>query len=250
MYQKTVLCVERATALLERGDEDSLRYACLQLRMGIERAFYALVPVYADELPTDILKRWQPKQVIDAITDCDPNAGKDVRLTILDSEERSLLARDQKAVTKHLIKEYWHKLGSFLHASMQHVDVDLPKLKLFLLDTIAALREFTTSNVIANIRRSVAVQCECGRTINRNAEALEIKPRVTCPDIRCGAMYDYAEKDGLLTFTPVVVFYDCPRCKTVNYLGAHRVSDDFVITCCECETKMRVQKEFVIRMVS
>jgi hypothetical protein len=48
MHDKTISCVAKAEALIAEGDADSVRYACLELRMGIEHLFYDLIPLYAD----------------------------------------------------------------------------------------------------------------------------------------------------------------------------------------------------------
>ena len=76
-HAETQSCLQKAESLIEIGDADSFRYASLQLRMGIEYLFYELIPLYRDELPDDILTKWQPKDVLDAVLACDPSAHKE-----------------------------------------------------------------------------------------------------------------------------------------------------------------------------
>lgn len=63
-----------AERLAEQGDSSSLRYACLQLRMCIERIFYRLLPLYAEFLPDRVQREWRPKPLMDAIIASDPLA--------------------------------------------------------------------------------------------------------------------------------------------------------------------------------
>ena len=249
MHEKTISCVNKADALIAQGDEDSLRYACLQLRMGIERLFYELIPLYAEELPTDILKKWQPRQVIDALLECDPHVEGDIRISFVDSDDEIFLQRQNKAVTKQLINRYWHKLGSYLHASMTAEELDLVKLSPFLRATVEGLRAYSADKILSNIRSLASFKCECGRTIRRNSEALKIKPYVTCPDVKCGAMWQYAKRDGMGTFTLVTHSYTCPSCKAVSKFGAHLAVDGLTITCCNCEANVRLRQRFSVEPI-
>ena len=47
--------LNKAKALLGRGDDDALFYAALEMRYCIEHLFYRLVPLYETELPDDVL---------------------------------------------------------------------------------------------------------------------------------------------------------------------------------------------------
>jgi hypothetical protein len=249
MHEKTSSCVAKGEALIAKGDADSVRYACLELRMSIEHLFYDLIPLYADELPTDMLRRWQPKQVIEAITDCDPHVQDDGRLAFMDDQSRLFMAHETKAVTKRLIKDYWHKLGSHLHASMAETNLDSASITPFLQDVADALRAYGDERVMANLGRFVTFCCECGHKIKRNAEALKVKPRVVCPDVDCGAMWDYADVDGTATFTPVRESLVCPRCNTVNFFGAQHAVDGQKITCCECDCTILLRQKLVVELV-
>src|SRR5688572_29294296 len=123
VHAKTIECVRKAGSLIEAGDADSLRYATLQLRMGIEYLFYELIPSYKDELPDDIMSKWQPKQIIDALLECDPLVDKDARIAITAAGASSpALVLRSKAVNKGILKDHYHRLGSFLHAPVDLVD--------------------------------------------------------------------------------------------------------------------------------
>ena len=245
MHPKTIACTIKAESLIAKGDDDSIRYACLELRMAIEHLFYDLIPLYADEVPTDILKKWQPRQVIEALTDCDPHVQDDGRLGILDDQSQLVMLHETKGVTKRLIKDYWHKLGSYLHAPMAATGTDWTGISLFLQGTISTLRAYGDERVMANLGKFAQFECVCGRRIKRNFEALKIKPVVVCPDVACGAIWNYSEKDGLAVFEPSQASYVCPQCNTINFFEARFAINGTAITCCECETKVCLTERLI-----
>src|SRR5262245_6060897 len=67
-------CVTRAKNLLAIGDEPSARYACLELRFAIEYITYDLLQPYRNELPYDIIKKWQPREFLGDMRSVDPYA--------------------------------------------------------------------------------------------------------------------------------------------------------------------------------
>ncbi len=249
MHQKTIFCVAKAESLIASGDEDSLRYACLELRMGIEHLFYSLIPLYEKELPADMLKKWKPQHVIAALLECDPNVDGDITISFVNSDDHIVLQRENKAVTKQLINEFWHSLGSRLHASMAGKSIDLVKLRAFLHTTIEALRAYSADKVLCNVARFAECECVCGRIIRRNVEALKIKPLVTCPDEKCGAMWEYTDRGDEAAFTLVSHSYTCRNCKNSSKFGAHLAIEGMEITCCHCEAVVRLRRGFLIEPV-
>src|SRR5262245_887190 len=75
-------CVDRAKTLLANGDEHSARYACLELRLTIEYLIYDQLQIYRDELPNDMVKKWQPRELIAAMLTVDPHADVGGRLQV------------------------------------------------------------------------------------------------------------------------------------------------------------------------
>lgn len=109
MYVKTQKCVEKAEALLaESYDADSLAFATLHLRMGVEYLFYELRNLYKHELPP-ITSKWQPQRVIEEVLTCDPDAHKDGFLSFgngtytTDSTPELTLTEVVKDVPNHVV---------------------------------------------------------------------------------------------------------------------------------------------------
>lgn len=239
MHQNTKLCVDKAESLIEEGDGDSLRYACLELRMAIEYLFYDLLPLYADEIPTDMAKRWQPQRVIDVLTDCDPYVQNDCRIALGNHDSGVPVVLESKGVSKGLIKSYWHKLGSFLHASMTGAKAVGTDEVPFLWKTISALREYEESRVRANVAARAELQCICGRTIKRNVEALKTNSRVRCPDDECRMIWDWVgEGDGEVRFKPARKSFICPGCQAINFYDERFAFDGLKVTCGNCEARV------------
>jgi len=170
-HQDTIACVEKARGLLANSDVDSLRFASLQLRMGIEYLFYELVPLYREELPDDILTaNWQPQRILDALLECDPEVDKDTRLGvgISDGPGEPIKADtilETKAPTKRLLKKHYHRLGFYLHAPVDLKDPPAAKWQADPEAAIATLAEYTLGQALVNFRCLIDIDCICGRKI-------------------------------------------------------------------------------------
>src|ERR1035438_5057609 len=65
---------EAAATLLAKEDDDSLRYAALELRRCIEAIVYEKLRVYGDLLPEGSVHQWQPPRAFDALIAIEPDA--------------------------------------------------------------------------------------------------------------------------------------------------------------------------------
>ena len=78
--------------------------------MGLEGLFYALLKYYRAELPDDITKRWQPRQVIDAILRCNPLAESHQQITLGPAgcgNGEPLFVGTYNPVTRKLLAQYF-----------------------------------------------------------------------------------------------------------------------------------------------
>jgi hypothetical protein len=111
VHTKTVTCLQKTEALIANPSDDTLRYATLQLRMGIEFLFYELIPLYKEELPDDIATtKWRPNEIIDALLECNPDADQDARIAIIPSQSGAeantpAIVKDAKAPNKRLLRQ-------------------------------------------------------------------------------------------------------------------------------------------------
>ena len=250
VHTETVSCVKKAEVLLEADDPDSLCYASLQLRMAIEHLFYELIPLYREELPDDIVNRWQPKQIIDALLDCDPHVDQDATVTFYSSTPNGgpgepFFQRRVRAVTKRMLKQHYHKLGFYLNAPMHGRPPEPEKWRAALQTAVGVLKQYTSDQILCNVRPLVSFDCVCGRTVKRNIHAIEANTEVKCPDPSCGAIWD-AERteDGIFRFQIRRDSYRCPYCKETNFVPVHEVKDGITLICDACEGKVLVKSAY------
>lgn len=81
-HQEALERLDKAEAWLKSDDPDALRYAALDLRMAIEHWFYDIRASYIAWIPEEIVRKWQPHQIMKAILEVDPSALTDKRLAI------------------------------------------------------------------------------------------------------------------------------------------------------------------------
>lgn len=251
LFSASMVHITAARSLIVAGDEASLRYAALEIRMAIELMFYKLLPSYKVELPDELLKHWQPKKIIDALIECDPYIEHDYTLTM--AEERSagnhgpaIHIGRYKAVNRKLLRLYYHKIGSYLHAPMTEIRPDLLKMNSFLNSAATRVEEYCReTTLISNFGKFHTVSCVCGRKIKRNANALKSKSYVICPDESCGAVFDLIEdgENGAL-WKMRETEYNCQHCRTSNFLGSHLIKSGATFTCVECGQKYIIHAGF------
>ncbi|MBX9945825.1 MAG: hypothetical protein K2Y40_17210, partial [Reyranella sp.] len=75
-------CLDRAKLLLAAGDEQSIRYACLELRLAIEYIVLDLFRRHLDESPEDVAWKWTPRQVIAELLEIDPLVDRSSTISI------------------------------------------------------------------------------------------------------------------------------------------------------------------------
>jgi hypothetical protein len=246
--------VTLARKLMAVEDAASLRYAALELRMAIERLFYSLLPSYREELPDDLMKVWQPKKIIDALIDCDPYVEQDYTVSIASELPNgghgpvSRIGR-YKAVDRKLLRQYYHKIGSFLHAPMRHEHKNLTKMQSFLNSAAQRIEEYCLeTTIVSNFGVFHTVTCVCGRTIKRNAQAVQKRPYIICPDEKCRAVFDLLNIDEnnavwKLRETKIV----CPCCNTSNFVGTHLIADEARVACVECHKRYVIGSALFLR---
>ena len=117
-------CLTRAEHLLEKNDDDLLRYACLELRFCLEAIAYDKLRTYAKRLPEAILRTWQPPQAIRALLEFEPLADQDFTLRISPESELGVPTGEWVNLGTHRtlrlswLRKSYNKLGHYLHVPM------------------------------------------------------------------------------------------------------------------------------------
>ena len=254
VHHRTQSCVRKANELLNSDDPDALRYASLQLRMAIEYVFYELLPLYRDELPDDITSKWQPKQIIDAILECDPTADQDAEIAISQSgvcddggDSSVVMVKQTKAPSKKLLKKHYHRLGFYLHAPVDLQQPEEAKWRKGLTNAIDALADFEEAKIRCNIRPLVEFDCDaCGRTLRRNRHGVEATKEMRCLNPKCNAVYDVQVDDNETRWQLRQGHYDCPYCNEANHFSVGGIKDGTPITCGKCSKRVVVHSRFAL----
>lgn len=260
MRQTASECLSRARVLLSRGDEPSVRHACLELRFAIEYITYDQLQSYMKEVSDDALKKWTPKQVISAMLEVDPHADKSAIITFgleheygvpPPPEEMQLLGEDRRFTMKWANKNH-NALGNFLHAPtmLQLESGGAPALKLMVGKAMEVANEcehILRSPVINfNFGHFFEFECmDCKNQIRRRSGSFTPEQGVVCT--KCGATYDVkSSEDGHVSFDLRQVKFNCHSCKIENWLGIHRLIPGEIVICAACGKKSSIRKQFVL----
>lgn len=243
--------LERARQLLASGDPESLRYCCLELRVCIELIAYERLDIFEKELPLGF-EKWQPREVVDALVDCDPDADKDFTMRVGlegpagEPPTRMMTVGTYHALTRQFVQRRYHKLGSYLHAptyAQVKAHTEPVPDKQFLEETLREVERLCSSTVASNFGSKVTLVCQdCGTTIVRNTAALKRDGRLTCLEPSCKAVYGV---EGLDTPAPLFrmerVDFAC-ACGATVFVGRHRLRDGLRISCHGCHRTIAVSR--------
>ena len=236
LLQRAIANAKNARRLLARGDQDSLRYAALETRMAIEELFYALIPYYKEELPQDLLRRWQPRHIIDALLACNPMVEQYHQIVMRSKDNgKVIFAGHQTPATRELLKRYYQKLGSYLHASVDGKTRDETRMRQFLESALTRIDEHCRqTTVIHNGGLYFQHSCVCGRMIKRNFFAVGFRPVVQCPDEKCSAIYDVKIIKGGSLWRLRHIEFKCSKCRVKTPVGTHVIEVGRSFQCIGC----------------
>ncbi len=255
-------CVSRAKNLLSRGDEASIRYACLELRFAIEYIVYSQLQAYIKEVSDDALKKWTPKQVISEMLEVDPYADKSATIAVglehkygasPPPEEMQLLGQDRRFSMNWANKNH-NALGNYLHAPTIHqlesergqsVSAIIQKAT----QIVCECEQILNSQVLnINFGEFFELDCiDCGTHIRRRNGSFTNEQGVVCPNSKCHAAYDILTgDDNNVNFQLRQSSYKCQACGKENWVGNHRVAAGAVFECANanCRNKATIMQRF------
>lgn len=254
-------CVTRARELVARGDEASVRHACLELRFAIEYITYSQLQIYRDELPNDALKKWTPKQVISEMLEVDPLADYSIVLSVgpeasdsvpplsFHSGEWKLLGEDRRFSMKWANKNH-NALGNFLHAPTMHqiesggapTAAAIIKKATEVANECEKILNSSLSNI--NFGQFFEFECEdCKTQIRKRKGSFTQEEGVVCP--KCRATYDIESAEGNNVICSLrKATYTCRPCGAENGVGVHRVVDGEILECEKCGKKATIKQKF------
>lgn len=112
---------KRARAALANNNDESLKYAALELRMAMESLTYDRANAYKDEFPPDEYETWQPRKVMAVLLEIDTTADKDSTIAYGIEEtpgkpaSQMTMLGTETVLNMETLRRHYDALGSFLH---------------------------------------------------------------------------------------------------------------------------------------
>jgi DNA-directed RNA polymerase subunit RPC12/RpoP len=252
--------VQRAKDHLADGKSETLRYACLELRMAIEALTYERLEAYLSEVSNDVMKKWQPKQVLAELLFVDPTADSSGQLWVgredqpgVPAKDMKFLGTDERFTVKWATKAH-NTLGGFLHeptiAQLQAGKENEATIRERAAEIVTEL-ERVLSATLSNVNFGVfcTIPCECGFTIRRKEEFVRRGENAVCAS--CGRIYEVSIKEETRQFAYKLarVNYECANCKTEQWIARHELDKEPVLVCSTCDSKAKVVRVFSLEEV-
>jgi hypothetical protein len=245
--------LENAKRLVARGDSDSLRYACLELRLCIEHICYERLAMHESELPLEVLSVWQPQRVISLLLECDPTNEHDTSLALALNDADGIPGQfihfgTQRAISKRFISAYYHRLSPMLHApTVADQKAARPAIPEGLADslvrTIAAVQPYIDEPFLSNLGAFSHFACEeCGSVNVHNVRALSEGKKFKCVGASCEAHYIVTDTNSAVPLYRLSAFeWKCPACGVQQHIGHHRLFIGGVLKCISCAVRGSVR---------
>lgn len=247
-------CLQRAKELIDKADEASLRYACLELRQCIESIAYDKLKMYKEFVPEDEFSRWQPKQVFELLEQLDPQSTKDFTLQIIKENQdnsfgKTVFAGDHRTLTSQHTKKTYNKLGNYLHTPTLLQQKEYPKrianLATELSKIVENLTHIVESNFDTNIGSIYKFECKsCREIIYHRSSSLEIGKQVKCLKSECGMLYIIDDiQYNQIRYKPIQheIPCDCGHTSFINYFKLKNPSH----IPCQCGKVYDIKQQWV-----
>lgn len=192
--------ISRARDLVANGDECSLRYACLELRLCMEMVAYRNLEQYGDVFPGNIAGEWKPDRIISALASFDPHGNMEATFEISPSSGREEDMRwEHVGINKPIpwkdFRKAYNKLGSYLHRSAP--GTNSKALSVYSLDNVFLLLErVSESTAIIAIKDVICSTCPCGSSLYVGVSEFNVGGFVHCPNNKCNEIYVQVENEG------------------------------------------------------
>jgi hypothetical protein len=218
--------LDRAKRLIEAGDEQSLVYAALELRLGLELVCYEKLRLRLNYVSSEDIRDWRPKQVLEALQELveprifDAAALHTAQEPVGDEPKTWLQVGERVGMAPRRWSEIWNKLSNNLHVHKPEIRdapvrayPDAAKLKNILLKLFEELEPLATAGDISFPGPVTYCECTCGVRVQRPDATLQPGQVITCMNPKCLREW-VVEKDdaGQYGFRSNVVDIACLSC--------------------------------------
>lgn len=234
---------------MESKVEGDLIYACLELRMAIEKHVYEKLKHYSKRHGTKLLqKSWQPDRALKLLCQLEPRGDQSYSLAIAEEDSSGNPKKAFKQLGKHealsakWTRKNYNKLGSYLHLQQNSIDVlNIDKEKLE--PIYQELLRVASSNLMTSIAETRYFNCQlCDTKVVSCVEALPVLDLVYCPNNRCNATYLPEYREDSWQFIINTTHFECPECNSKQPVLENELRIGVLITCKQCKIRYVIAK--------
>jgi DNA-directed RNA polymerase subunit RPC12/RpoP len=252
-------CLERAQNILSSGDDNVLRYACLELRFCIEAITYEKLNAYSNYVPSKVFEKWQPNHALKMLLQFEPDADENFSLYVSPESEPGKPTGNWINLGEHrtfrlgwLTKSY-NRLGSYLHLRQKSVlpsekNEELNAMRSALQEIASELGSIVNCDLIApTLSLRIQFKCQvCDQLSLTNVDVLRQTGHAICINPHCGAEYHAVEDaNGSWKFKLLAIEFKCLNCGQSNWLENRRVDIGTKFKCRSCgDRHVVIQKKW------
>lgn len=244
-------CYNRATSLLNAGDDSLLRYVCLELRYCIEAITHDKLNVYKARLPSSLLDSWNASKAIKALLELEPDATEDAEWYFgredtpgQPSSELIHLGTHRFFPGGRWLNKTYNKLGNHLHTPnrRQEKRPNNKRLRSDLENLLNTLEPVVQSSFDGTMSPTVEFDCfNCKKKVLTNEKALKTGSEVECLDEECGAIYlAHEQDDGKFKFRLKGAYFPCKECSDTIEIGYRSLKIGYQFSCTNCGQEYQI----------
>lgn len=218
--------LERAKTFIAAGDENSLRHACLEMRLALERIVYQKLGQIGAKLPPAVFRKWQPDKALKMLRSFDPKADLDMSIEITGPDGVPLPIGDYKMFSVDWLNKNYSKLGNFLHARALADTRNLKFTPIIVQGILDEIERVASATLVMSINKIDSFTCDaCGKDMYASQSQVETNATVECPWcsnkhlVRCENEETYIVEPSSLCIAP------CMKCKSPMAIEHLEVND-------------------------
>jgi hypothetical protein len=239
---------QKIKELLEIGDERSCIYACLELRLAIEKHVYGKIDFYTKRHGAKLLySNWQPNKALKILCQLEPYADQSYELRFAKENKEEKASGVWKSLGKHealnskWVAKNYNKLGSYLHR-IPGKELDLEELKNYLQEVLLEIERVAGSTLQSDFAETISFHCNlCKEKVICNSVALPNLSLVYCPNMKCNATFiPSIDKNKNWQFRLDSLEFKCQECDHENLVLPNELCVGARISCTGCNVKYQI----------
>ncbi|MCP2082235.1 UNVERIFIED_ORG: DNA-directed RNA polymerase subunit RPC12/RpoP [Methylorubrum zatmanii] len=243
--------LSNAEALLLQENEQSARYACLELRLCIEALCYELLALYRNEMSKSAISHWTPKKVLSELLQIDEHATSSATISIQEPKTGEWLTF---CGPNHRLSVTWankahNALSTALHTpTIGKVGKTIDKYDFYkgLCDKyILELQKVARCDLhsFSFIGPNFIFTCQCGFKMTRREELVCVGYNLVCSD--CGRTSIVEElNNGIATIRERRIVFKCNKCDTENAVPEIDMKGPIITNCRNCSARIGIKKSW------